>query len=88
MKLSRRVFPGLDNYRLDTVADYFSIPISQRHRAGSDALATAEVFLHLLTRMNEHGVKDLAAARTFQFFEPKLREPEEASPLLPLIPGF
>jgi DNA polymerase III epsilon subunit family exonuclease len=89
VKLSRRVFPGLNNYRLDTVADHFSIPILQRHRAGSDALATAEVFLHLLSRFEAHGVMDLASARKFQFFEPP--EPDEsiaAAPLLPLVPGF
>lgn len=93
VRLSRRVFPGLNNYRLDTVADHFSIPISHRHRAGSDALATAEVFLHLLSRFEDHGVTDLAAARKFQFFEPpdreaKLRESDTAAPLLPLVPGF
>lgn len=88
VKLSRRVFPGLTNYRLDTIADYFSIPISHRHRAGSDALATAEVFLHLLTRLDENGVKDLAAARSFQLFEPKRRETVVAPQLLPLVPGF
>ena len=93
VRLSRRVFPGLNNYRLDTVADHFSIPISHRHRAGSDALATAEVFLHLLSRFEDHGVTDLAAARKFQFFEtpdrdPKSRDSETAPPLLPLVPGF
>ena len=93
VRLSRRVFPGLNNYRLDTVADHFSIPISHRHRAGSDALATAEVFLHLLSRFADHGVTDLAAARRFQFFEApdreaKTRNAETAAPLLPLVPGF
>lgn len=93
VRLSRRVFPGLNNYRLDTVADHFSIPISHRHRAGSDALATAEVFLHLLSRFEDHGVTDLGAARKFQFFEPpgreaKSRDSETAAPLLPLVPGF
>jgi len=93
VRLSRRVFPGLNNYRLDTIADHFSIPISHRHRAGSDALATAEVFLHLLSRFEEHGVTDLATARRFQFFEPpdreaKSRDAEAAAPLLPLVPGF
>jgi DNA polymerase III epsilon subunit family exonuclease len=88
VKLSRRVFPGLTNYRLDTVADHFSIPIFNRHRAGSDALATAEVFLHLLSRLDEHGVKDLASARSFQFFEPKTKETFDVAPLLPLVPGF
>ena len=91
VKLSRRVFPGLNNYRLDTVADHFSIPILQRHRAGSDALATAEVFLHLLSRFQDHGVVDLASARKFQYFNPPERETrtnESATPLLPLVPGF
>ncbi len=67
VRLSRRTIPGLPNYRLDTIAEYFSIPIAYRHRAGSDALATAEIFLHLLSRLDGHGVRDLAAARTFQF---------------------
>jgi len=83
--LSRRVVPGLTNYRLDTVAQHFSIPIFQRHRAGSDALATAEVFLHLLSRLEEHGIQDLASARKFEFPPAK---PAEAGPqplLLPLV---
>ena len=70
VKLSRRVLPQLLNHRLDTVADHFSISIVSRHRAGSDALATAEIFIMLLAKLEEvHGVKDLAAARNFQFPE-------------------
>lgn len=64
--LSRRIFPGLDNYRLQTVAEHFSITINNRHRAASDALATAEIFVRMLERMDEHGVQDLAAARRFK----------------------
>jgi len=64
--LSRRAVPGLANYRLDTVADHFSIPIFERHRAGSDALATAEVFLRILERLEALGIADLAAVRNFQ----------------------
>jgi DNA polymerase III epsilon subunit family exonuclease len=89
--LSRRTVPGLANYRLETVADHFSIPIFDRHRAGSDALATAEVFLRMLARLEEHGVRNLAAARTFESPEFKQldKEPESsADPLfLPLV-GF
>jgi DNA polymerase III epsilon subunit family exonuclease len=74
VRLSRRALPGLSNHRLDTIASHFSIPIISRHRAGSDALATAEIFLRLLTEMEEtHGIKDLAAARKFQF--PELEAP-------------
>jgi DNA polymerase III epsilon subunit family exonuclease len=64
--LSRRVLPGLANYRLDTVAEHFSISIEARHRAGSDALATAEVFIGILALLEEHGVRDLATARSFE----------------------
>ena len=84
VRLSRRVLPDLNNHRLDTIASHFSIPIISRHRAGSDALATAEIFLVLLSRLQEeHGIKDLAEARNFQFIELKPAI-EEA----PLIPGF
>ena len=63
-------FLHLGGQLLDTIAEHFSIPIASRHRAGSDALATAEIFLFLLTELEEtHGIKDLAAARNFQFPE-------------------
>ena len=84
VRLSRRVLPDLSNHRLDTIADHFSIPIISRHRAGSDALATAEIFLRMLSKLeDEHGVKDLAAARNFQFTELK-----PAVEQAPLITGF
>jgi len=61
--LSRGAVPGLTNYRLETVAQHFSIEIADRHRAGSDARATAEVFIRILSRLAENGVRDLASAR-------------------------
>lgn len=89
VKLSRRILPELNNHRLDTIADHFSIPIISRHRAGSDALATAEIFLLLLSKLEEkHGIKDLATARTFQFPELQPDAEEAASVTLPLIPSF
>jgi DNA polymerase III epsilon subunit family exonuclease len=86
--LSRRVVPGLTNYRLETVAEHFSISIRDRHRAGSDALATAEVFLRLLGMLDEHGVRDLAAARSFPSPPIKQTVLSPESELLPLISGF
>jgi len=78
VRLSRRVLPDIANHRLDTIADHFSIPIVSRHRAGSDALATAEIFLLLLSKLEEdHGVKDLATARNFQF--PEIKPTESAN---------
>ncbi|HUQ30533.1 MAG TPA: exonuclease domain-containing protein [Pyrinomonadaceae bacterium] len=67
VKLSRRIFPGLLNYRLHTVAEHFAIQILNRHRAADDALATAEIFLRMLDRLNQHGVRDVAGARLFSF---------------------
>lgn len=89
--LSRRAVPGLANYRLETVANHFSISIVDRHRAGSDALATAEVFLRILARLEEHGVRDLAAARSFlsPALEPVSAQTKTRKPLLlPFVPGF
>ncbi|HVG34427.1 MAG TPA: exonuclease domain-containing protein [Pyrinomonadaceae bacterium] len=74
VKLSRRIFPGLLNYRLHTVAEHFTIPILNRHRASDDALATAEIFIRMLARLHEHGARDLADARRFLFNAEALSE--------------
>ena len=64
--LSRRLLPALSNHRLHTLADHFAISIHNRHRAAGDALATAEVFLHLLDLLRRNGVRNLAEARRFR----------------------
>jgi DNA polymerase III epsilon subunit family exonuclease len=66
VKLSRSLFPTLENHRLHTVAEHFSIYITNRHRAGGDALATAEVFIHMLDHLGYHGVHDFGSARRFR----------------------
>ena len=64
------------------------VRIASRHRAGSDALATAEIFLFLLTKLEEdHGVKDLVTARTFQFPEIKPATPSDQTELS-LVPSL
>jgi DNA polymerase-3 subunit alpha (Gram-positive type) len=73
VKLSRRALPGLANYRLETVANHFSIDIHSRHRAGSDAFATALIFIHLLDKLNDYGVRDLATAKSFHLV-PEVQE--------------
>lgn len=66
VKLSRRIVPDLLNHRLHTVAEHFSVSIKNRHRAAGDARATAEIFIQMLALMDQHGVRDLAAARKFR----------------------
>ena len=66
VQLSRRLLPQMPNHRLHTIADFYSIKIENRHRAGDDAFATAKIFVNFLTLMQNHGVKDLAMARRFK----------------------
>lgn len=66
LRLSRRLLPGLLNYRLHTVAEHFSVPIRNRHRAAGDAEATAHIFIHLLELMRAGGVNDLGSARRYE----------------------
>ena len=66
VQLSRRLLPGLANHRLHTLAEHFGEPLTHRHRALSDAHATAQIFLRLLDTLRRHGVRDLAAARKFR----------------------
>lgn len=51
VRLSRKVFPGLPSYSLGNLCRELQVPISQRHRAGGDAEATALLF-DLLLRNN------------------------------------
>ncbi len=65
VQLSRKLLPDIENHRLHTVADYYSIVIENRHRAADDALATAKIFVNFLDHLSEKGIKDLEKARTF-----------------------
>ncbi len=59
VKLARRLLPGLKNRGLDSVSRYFGIEIENRHRAGGDARATAQVLVRLLDRARELGAETL-----------------------------
>lgn len=63
VRLSRKLLPNLKNHRLHTVAEHFSIPIYNRHRAAGDALATAEIFVQFLKSLRDRGIFDLAAIK-------------------------
>jgi DNA polymerase III subunit epsilon len=53
VRLSRKIVPGLDSYGLGRLAESFGIKILDRHRAGGDAQATAQIFDILLKRDHE-----------------------------------
>lgn len=47
VQLARKILPSLKNHKLNTVCEHFNITFNH-HRALSDAMATAEMFLELL----------------------------------------
>ena len=67
VRLSRRLNPNVENHRLNTLANYYSVALVNHHRASDDAHATAHIFVNLLAELHNRGVKDLATARKFKF---------------------
>lgn len=63
VQLSRRLVTNVENHKLSTLSEHFSIDIGRHHRAAYDAHATAKIFINLLNQMNDLGVKDLEAAK-------------------------
>ena len=48
--LSKKLIPGIKSYKLGNLVKSLGIPISNRHRASGDALATVELFKILLLK--------------------------------------
>jgi DNA polymerase III epsilon subunit family exonuclease len=58
VRMGRVFLPGLRSYALDSLTRTVGIPITGRHRAWGDALATAHLLVHLLERAQSEGVDD------------------------------
>lgn len=56
VRLARKLLPQLPRRSLDHVARYYGVSIAARHRAGGDALATAECLVRMLRHANDAGV--------------------------------
>lgn len=54
LEIARIYLPFIPNHRLGTVAEYFSINLSNAHRAIFDAQATGEILLKLVDFIDEH----------------------------------
>ncbi len=65
VRLAKRLIPGLKSRSLDSVAEYFGIENSARHRAGGDAMATAQLLSRLLDRAEDQGVTTVAELQRF-----------------------
>jgi len=58
VRLGRLLVPGLKSHSLDPLVDHFGITVRGRHRAGGDALATAELLLRLFGIAESRGLLD------------------------------
>ncbi len=63
VQLSRKLLPHIENHRLNTVAEYYSVSLVNHHRASDDARATAHIFINLLEDLQTRGICDLATAK-------------------------
>ena len=59
VRLARRLLPQLRRRNLDSLAAFYGIDIVGRHRAGGDAIATAQAFLRLLDAARDRGCVSL-----------------------------
>lgn len=46
VKLSRKMYPKLENHKLGTIINHLDIAVDKRHRAFDDAKATAQIYLN------------------------------------------
>lgn len=63
VQLSRKLLPDIVNHKLKTVAEHYSIDLTNHHRASADAYATAHIFVNLLAKLHDNGMTDLGALR-------------------------
>ncbi|MBT5022345.1 hypothetical protein HOK51_02725 [Candidatus Woesearchaeota archaeon] len=65
-KIATRLLPDLHRKRLGDLCEYFDVTNVQAHRAMADVEATAEVFKHMLTKLDDAGIKDPEEIIKFQ----------------------
>ena len=57
--LARMLLPGLNRFKLDTVAKALNISLLNHHRAVDDAACTAEIFVKFIKMCKERDIFDL-----------------------------
>ncbi len=65
LKLARKVVPGLPSYRLGKLADHFAIQASVAHRAHGDVETTYQLWLKLVTLLEQKGITTLEKLLAF-----------------------
>jgi DNA polymerase-3 subunit epsilon len=59
VRMARRLLPQLRRRNLDALQLFYGVDNYARHRAGGDAVATAEIFLKMLGVARDHGYETL-----------------------------
>ncbi len=86
VRLSRKVFPGLQGYSLGKLCRDLEIPILNRHRAGGDADATVILFEKILKQDSQGAVGHMLHGKSReQYLPPNL--PSEQIASIPYTPG-
>ena len=52
--------PNLPDFSLDTIAGWVGVEVKHRHSALGDAISTAAIFVELIPRLRERGIRTLA----------------------------
>ncbi len=86
VRLSRKIVPGYRSYSLGNICASLDIPLSNRHRAGGDAMATLQLFHYLLENDTENVIEEsLKKGSKEQLLPPNL--PREDFEKLPKTAG-
>lgn len=73
VELSQKLIPGLDSYKLGKLCRSLGIPVSSRHRADGDAIATVQLFKLLLNKdVDKEIVKQAIKTENTRKLAPKL----------------
>ncbi len=86
VRLARKVLPGLAGYSLGKLTTILGINHTQHHRAGGDALATADLLALIIARDTEGVINDMLKGRNSEQYLPA-HLPIEELDKLPPTPG-
>ncbi|MGN6567384.1 MAG: exonuclease domain-containing protein [Flavipsychrobacter sp.] len=86
LRLARKIIPGLKGYALHKLSSHLEVNLTNHHRAGGDAMATAQIFGILVNRDTEQVIATMLKGRNReQYLPPHL--PVEQLDALPTAPG-
>jgi DNA polymerase-3 subunit epsilon len=83
VKLARKLLPQLRRRSLDYVSMHYGVEITNRHRAGGDALATAQVFVRMLRDARRRGCATWHDLQTLLIAPTPKRRRSRRPPALP-----